>query len=65
MSNYVQGDSTGSFQLPVDIKTKVAFYYKEHILKRILCFDVNRRLPGWELPDGSPCIAFCTGNQRN
>ena len=35
----VQGDTSGRTKPPVDIKTKVVFQYKEHILKRNICFD--------------------------
>ena len=40
----IKGDPSGWSQPPVDIEAKVALYYKEHILKRNFCFDVNRRL---------------------
>ena len=39
---YLTGDHSGCVMGCVDIKTKVAFYYKVHILKRNLCFDVNK-----------------------
>ena len=39
----VQGDHSGCDKPPVDIKTNVTFLYKLLILKRNLCFDVNRR----------------------
>ena len=38
----VQGDPSGCSLGFVDIKTKVEFSYKDHILKRYLCFDVNK-----------------------
>ena len=41
---YIQGDTSGSSQPPVDIKTKVVFQHMLLILKRNFCFDVNRRL---------------------
>ena len=40
----VQGDTSGSSQPPVDIKTDVVFQYMRLILKRNFCLDVNRRL---------------------
>ena len=40
----IQGDHSGSFQPPVDIKMNVAFQNMLLILKRNFCFDVNRRL---------------------
>ena len=39
----VQGDHSGCDKPPVDTKAKVAFQYKEHILKHNSCFDVNGR----------------------
>ena len=41
----IQSDNSGCFQGVVkgvvDIKTKDAFEYKEHVLKPNPCFDVN------------------------
>ena len=37
----VQGDTSGCSPGFVDIKAKVAFQYKDHILKLNFCFDVN------------------------
>ena len=39
----VQGDHSGCAKPPVDIKTKVPFYYMGLILNWNFCFDVNRR----------------------
>ena len=43
-SSYIQGDTTGSSQPPVDIKTNGVFQYMLLILKHNFCFDVSRRL---------------------
>ena len=40
----IQGDHSGIFQPPVDIKTEVAFQHMLLIPKLNFCFDVNRRL---------------------
>ena len=39
----LQGDHSGCFKPPVDIKTKVHFLYEELIPKRNICFGVNGR----------------------
>ena len=39
----LQGDHSGCVEPPVDFITKVLFYYEAHVLKRNLCFEVNRR----------------------
>ena len=39
----VQGDHSGCVKPPVDIKTKVPFWYEANVLKRKLCFGVNGR----------------------
>ena len=39
----VQGDTSGLFKPFIDIKLKVAFYYKESTLQHSFCFDVNNR----------------------
>ena len=41
-SSDIQGDTSHCSLGSVDVKTKVAFQYKEHILKRNFCFHVNR-----------------------
>ena len=40
----IKGDHSRCSQPPVDIKTKVPFYYEDHVLKRNLYFVVNGRL---------------------
>ena len=40
---HLQGDTSGSVQPLVDIKTNVAFKYMLLILKQNFCFDVNGR----------------------
>ena len=39
----LQGDHSGCVKPPFDIKTKVPFQYEAHVLRRNLCFGVNRR----------------------
>ena len=39
----MQGDHSGCAKPPVDIKTKVPIQNEELILKRNICFGVNRR----------------------
>ena len=38
----IQGDHSGCDKPPIEIKTKVPFWYEEFILKRNICFGVNR-----------------------
>ena len=40
---HIQGDHSGCAKPPVDIKTKVPFYYEAHVLKQNFCFEVNGR----------------------
>ena len=40
----LQGDQSGLSLGYVDIKTRVAFWYMDLILKHKLCFDVNTTL---------------------
>ena len=38
----LQGEYSGCSLGVVDIKTKVVFQQEDHIIKRNLCFDVNK-----------------------
>ena len=39
---HLQGDTSGCFLGFVDIKREAVFHYEEDVLKRNLCFDVNK-----------------------
>ena len=55
---YVQRDTSGRTKPPVDIDVKVAFYYKDLILKHNF---KSMSTGGLVLPDVSPCTMYLIG----